>query len=108
MSQILSKILCAGRDTYPSWSFDKNNFLYFSVTQTEETERMRNSLGKLSSLVGAMKIHEALIDEELVVKKKNQPTDAFYKAVLIRESRRNLAVENDSDSEYDDIVESEY
>ena len=69
---------------------------------------MRNSLGKLSSLVGAMKIHEALIDEELVVKKKNQPTDAFYKAVLIRESRRNLAVENDSDSEYDDIVESEY
>ena len=55
-----------------------------------------------------MKIHEALIDEELVVKKKNQPTDAFYKAVLIRESRRNLAVENDSDSEYDDIVESEY
>ena len=55
-----------------------------------------------------MKIHEVLIDEDLVVKKKNLPTDAFYKAVLIRESRRNLTVENDSDSEYDDIVESEY
>ena len=80
------------------------SFILLSRKQ-EETERIRNSLGKLSSLV---KIHEALIDEELVVKKKNQPTDAFYKAVLIRESRRNLAVENESDSEYDDIVESEY
>ena len=39
---------------------------------------------------------------------ENLPTDAFYKAVPIRESRRNLAVENESDSEYDDIVESEY
>ena len=83
------------------------SFILLSRKQ-EETERIRNSLGKLSSLVGAMKIHEALIDEELVVKKKNQPTDAFYKAVLIRESRRNMAVENYSDSEYDDIVESEY
>ena len=83
------------------------SFIFLSHKQ-EETERIRNSLGKLSSLVGAMKIHEALIDEELVVKKKNQPTDAFYKAVLIRESRRNMAVENYSDSEYDDIVESEY
>ena len=32
-----------------------------------------------------------------------------YKAILIRESRRNLAVaNNDSDSEYDDIIDSEY
>ena len=54
-----------------------------------------------------MKIHEVLIDENLVVKKKNLPTDAFYKAVLIRESRRNLAVD-ESDSEYENIVESEY
>ena len=75
--------------------------------QQDETDRIRNSLGKLSSLVGAMKIHEVLIDENLVVKKKNLPTDAFYKAVLIRESRRNLAVD-ESDSEYENIVESEY
>ena len=43
-----------------------------------------------------------------VAKKKNLPTDAFYKAVLIRERRKKLAVENESDSEYDDILESEY
>ena len=83
------------------------SFIFLSHKQ-EETDRIRNSLGKLSSLVGAMKIHEVLIDEDLVVKKKNLPTDAFYKPVLIRESRRNLTVENDSDSEYDDVVESEY
>ena len=36
----------------------------------------------------------------LVVKKKNLPSDAFYKAILIRESRRNLVVANiESDSE---------
>ena len=41
----------------------------------------------------------------LMVKKKNLPSDAFYKAVLIRESRRNLAIANiESDSEYDDIA----
>ena len=75
----------------------------------DDTDRIRNSLGKLSSLVGAMKIHEVLIDVNLVVKKKNLPSDAFYKAVLIRESRRNQAVDNtESDSEYDDIVDSEY
>ena len=63
------------------------SFIFLSRKQ-EETERIRNSLGKLSSLVGAMKIHEALIDEELVVKKKNQPTDAFYKAVLTPHQRK--------------------
>ena len=73
--------------------------------QQDETDRIRNSLGKLSSLVGAMKIHEVLIDENLVVKKKNLPSYAFYKAVLIRENRRNLVVANiESDSEYDVIA----
>ena len=87
---------------------ERTNLTYdITVHQQDETDRIRNSLGKLSSLVGAMKIHEVLIDENLVVKKKNLPTDAFYKAVLIRESRRNLAVD-ESDSEYENIVESEY
>ena len=46
MSQILSKILCAGRDTYPSWSFDKNNFLYFAVTQTGGNRKDKEQLGQ--------------------------------------------------------------
>ena len=59
----------------------------------------------------AMKIHEVLIEDNLVVKKKNLPTDAFYKMVNIRESRRKVAAagaKNDSDFEYDDIVDSDY
>ena len=83
----------------------------FRAIKTGRNKRKRNSLGKLSSLVGAMKIHEVLIEDNLVVKKKNLPTDAFYKMVNIRESRRKVAAagaKNDSDFEYDDIVDSDY
>ena len=60
-------------------------------------------------LVGALKIHEILIDQNLVVKKKNLPNDPFYKSVLIKESRRKSTISNDSDSgsEFDDIVDSD-
>ena len=84
---------------------------FFRAIKTGRNKRKRNSLGKLSSLVGAMKIHEVLIEDNLVVKKKNLPTDAFYKMVNIRESRRKVAAagaKNDSDFEYDDIVDSDY
>ena len=47
---------------------------------------IRNSLGQLSSLTGALKIHEIFIGEDLVVMKKMLPNDPFYKAVLIKES----------------------
>ena len=83
----------------------------FWAIKTGRNKRKRNSLGKLSSLAGAMKIHEVLIEDNLVVKKKNLPTDAFYKMVNIRESRRKVAAagaKNDSDFEYDDIVDSDY
>jgi hypothetical protein len=40
---------------------------------------------KLSSLLGAMKVHEVLISENGVIKKKDLPTDTFYKQVTIRE-----------------------
>ena len=63
----------------------------------------------MSSLVGAMKIHEVMIDSNLVIKKKNLPTDPFYKAVLIKQNRRKSAVSNaDNDSDYDDIVDTDY
>ena len=54
------------------------------------------------------KIHEVLIETNLVVKKKNLPSDAFYKAVLIRQSRRKSTVNDaNDDSDYDDIVDSD-
>ena len=46
------------------------------------------SLPKQSALVGALTTHEVMITSDGVVKKKNLPTDAFYKAVTIRESRK--------------------
>ena len=59
-------------------------------------------------MVGALKIHEVLIETNLVVKKKNLPSDAFYKAVLIRQSRRKSTVNDaNDDSDYDDIVDSD-
>ena len=49
-----------------------------------------------------------LIETNLVVKKKNLPSDAFYKAVLIRQSRRKSTVNDaNDDSDYDDIVDSD-
>ena len=55
----------------------------FNVRKQEDTDAIRNSLGQLSSLTGALKIHEIFIGEDLVVKKKMLPNDPFYKAVLI-------------------------
>ena len=49
-----------------------------------------------------------LIEKNLEIKKKNLPTDAFFKGVLLKESRRRSTVCNDSDSEYEDIVDSDY
>ena len=65
-----------------------------TVHKQEDTDAIRNSLGQLSSLTGALKIHEIFIGEDLVVKKKMLPNDPFYKAVLIKESRKKSAVTN--------------
>ena len=48
-----------------------------------------------------------MIETNLVEKKKNLPSNAFYKAVLITQSRRKSAVSASAkdDSEYDDIVD---
>ena len=55
-----------------------------------------------------MKIHEVMIGEDLTIKKKNLPSDPFYKAVNVIESRRrSTAVICDSGSEFDDIVDSD-
>ena len=61
------------------------------------------SIGSLSSLTGALKIHEIFIGQDLVVKKKMLSSDPFYKAVLIKESRKKSAVNNILDDNDNDI-----
>ena len=74
---------------------ERTNLTYMiTVHKQEDTDAIRNSLGQLSSLTGALKIHEIFIGEDLVVKKKMLPNDPFYKAVLIKESRKKSAVTN--------------
>ena len=46
----------------------------------------------LSSLTGAMQIHEVTIGSDLSMKKKNLPTDPFFKSVEIKESRKRSSV----------------
>ena len=88
---------------------ERTNLSYdITVHKQDKTDEIKNSVGQLSSLVGALKIHEVLIETNLVVKKKNLPSDAFYKAVLIRQSRRKSTVNDaNDDSDYDDIVDSD-
>ena len=66
----------------------------FHVHKQEDTDATRNSLGHLSSLTGALQIHEIFIGQDLAVKKKMFPNDPFYKAVLIKESRKKSTVTN--------------
>ena len=72
-----------------------------SVHKQQDTDAIRNSLGHLSSLTGALKIHE-IFAQDVVVKKKMLPNDPFYKAVLIKESRKKSTVTNIfDDDDYD-------
>ena len=59
-------------------------------------------------MIVALKIHEVLIEKNLEIKKKNLLTNAFFKGVILKERRRRSTVRNDSDSEYEDIVDSDY
>ena len=64
------------------------------LTNLKQNFRRSQLLGQLSSLTGALKFHEIFIGEDLVVKKKMLPNDPFYKAVLIKESRKKSTVTN--------------
>ena len=58
--------------------------------------------------MGALKVHDVLIGENLVINKKNLPTDPFYKAVLIQELRkRSSAPAGDDELNFDDTIESD-
>lgn len=68
---------------------EKTNLTYdITVHNKERTDEIRNSLPKLSPLVGAMTTHEVMITSDGSIKKKNLPSDAFYKVVTIKESRK--------------------
>ena len=68
---------------------EKTNLTYDITVHTQETtDEINESLPKLSALVGAMTTHEVMITSDGVMKKKCLPTDAFYKVVNIRESRK--------------------
>ena len=66
----------------------KTNLKYhISIHTKEEIETVRNSMPKLGPLVGALKLHEVFISGDGLLRKKDLPTDTFYKQVTIRESR---------------------
>ena len=74
----------------------------FHVHKQEDTDAIRNSLGHLSSLTGALQIHEIFIGQDLVVKKKMFPNDPFYKDVLIKRKKStvtNIFDDDDYDSD---------
>ena len=56
----------------------------------DDVMSVANNLPNLSSLKGALKIHEILYDDGKVFS-KHLPGDAFYDQVIIRESRRNIS-----------------
>lgn len=67
---------------------EKTNLKYeISIHKKEDIEKVKESMPKLSALVGALKLHEVMITSDGVIKKKDLPTDTFYKQVTIRESR---------------------
>ena len=82
-----------------------------TIHKQEKTDEIREGLPKLSALVGAMTTHEVMITSDGVVKKKNLPTDAFYKAVNIRESRKPTkqveAIANENNNLDDAFIEDD-
>ena len=83
---------------------ERTNLSYdITVHHQHETDKIKSSLGKLSPLVGALKVHEVFIGDDLVIKKKNLPSDPFYKAVLIKESKRRLSAPAHNDDMESDV-----
>ena len=76
----------------------KTNLKYhISIHTKEEIETVQNSMPKLGPLVGALKLHEVFISGDGLLRKKDLPTDTFYKQVTIRESRaRRLEAEQNA------------
>ena len=63
----------------------------------------KSTEAKLSSLTGAMRIHEVLIGSDLSVKKKHLPTDPFFKA---SSSSSCIRIISGPSSSYQNIISS--
>lgn len=74
---------------------EKTNLKYEIYIHTkDQIEEVKESMPKLSGLVGALKVHEVVITADGVIKKKDLPSDTFFKQVTIRESRKQAEVFN--------------
>jgi hypothetical protein len=83
---------------------EKTNLNYHITIHTQEDiENVKESMPKLGPLVGAMKVHEIFIGEDGVIKKKELPTDTFYKQVTIRETRLRRPETNLEEPQIDSI-----
>ena len=77
---------------------DKTRLTYDIVIHTaEEIKIIKDSLPKLGPLTGAMKIHEIVISSDGVCKKKNMPSDLNYQEFKIKESRKRIRENPESD-----------
>ena len=63
----------------------------------EEIKIIKDSHPKLGPLTGAMKIHEIVISSDGVCKKKNMPSDLNYQKFKIKESRKRIRENPESD-----------
>ena len=82
----------------------RDTTIELKIHTKEEVLRVANSLPHLSSLKGALKIHEILYEDGKVLSKQ-LPGDAFYSLVIIRESRNMSHVtttENETNSDVEE------
>lgn len=71
----------------------------------EDVKKVEDALPVISSLRGALKIHELLYDENGQVFMKNLPTDPIYTPVYLRTSRKK-AVQNIDEIVNDEEIET--
>ena len=82
----------------------RDTTIEMKIHTKEEVLRVANSLPHLSSLKGALKIHEILYEDGKVLSKQ-LPGDAFYSLVIIRESRNMSHVSTTENETNSDVEE---
>ena len=97
----LTRTVCGKQRT----SKAKNNLTY-DVTVHCKKKLKKSTEAKLSSLTGAMKIHEVLIGSDLSVKKRHLPTDPFFKASSSSSSSSCIHIISGPSSSYQNIISS--
>ena len=88
----MAKIVNIGKHDLALNQIDLNYEIY--IHTKDQIEEVKESMPKLSGLVGALKVHEVVITADGVIKKKDLPSDTFFKQVNIRESRKQAEVCN--------------